>query len=158
MIEDIHSKARRLILESRIEDLQQSDQRWLDEHLKDCLICRECRDATDATIIRFKSTSFSMNPELLQSTQRLVQARAKELSVGTGLNPVWAWITAIATLAWIAVTMPYLWRGFEWIGARTGLPDLVWQMSFGFWWLLPAMILVGLLAIQNNRDIFSKDY
>lgn len=93
-----------------------------------------------------------MDPDLLRSTQQLVQARAKELNSHTELNPFVAWITTIVTLAWIAVTMPYIWRSFEWVGTRLGLPSLVWQMNFGLWWLLPALVMAAVLATQTDRS------
>ena len=79
MIEDIHNKAQRLILESSIEDLQHSDQIWLDEHLKDCPVCREYMDTAHATIIRLKSTSFSMNPELMELPDMWINASPDEM-------------------------------------------------------------------------------
>lgn len=152
MIEDTHRKAQRLIIESRIKDLSRGDRIHLDDHLKNCPVCRKYADGTDTIIGRLKSTSVGMDPELLRSTQRLVRARARELNSHPGLNPVVASITAIVTLMWTAVTVPYLWRGFEWIGNLTGLPDLVWQMSFGLWWLLPALVLTAVLATRTSPN------
>jgi predicted anti-sigma-YlaC factor YlaD len=152
MIEDVHCKARRLILESRIKDLLRSDQILLEEHLNICPVCRKYRDGTDAVILSFRNTSVAMDPELVRSTQQLVRARARELNSRANLNPVAAWIAALVTLMWIAATVPYLWRGFEWIGKRMGISNLIWQMGFGLWWLLPALVLAAVLATRPSPN------
>ena len=152
MIEDVHHKAKRLILESRIKDLSRSDQILLEEHLNICPLCGKYRDGTDTVIGSLRNTSVGVDPELVRSTQLLVRARARELSSRADLNPVAAWIEAIVTLMWIAATMPYLWRGFEWIGKRMGIPDLIWQMGFGLWWLLPALVLAAVLAARLSPN------
>ncbi len=152
MIEDVHHKAKRLILESRIKDLSRSDQILLDKHLSICPVCRKYRDGTDAAIVSLRNTSVGVDPELVRSTQQLVRARARDLNSRTDLNPVAAWITAIVTLIWMAATVPYLWRGFEWIGNRSGIPDFIWQMGFGLWWLLPALVLAAVLASQSSPN------
>jgi predicted anti-sigma-YlaC factor YlaD len=146
MTEDVHHKAKRLILESHIKDLSRSDQILLEEHLNICTVCRKYREGTDATIVSLRNTSVGVDPELVRSTQQLVRARAIELNSRANLNSVATWIAAIMTLMWIAATMPYLWRGFEWVGKRLGIPDLIWQMGFGLWWLLPALVLAAVLA------------
>ena len=152
MIEDVHHKAKRLILESRIKDLSRSDQILLEEHLKICPLCGKYRDGTDAAIVSLRNTSVGVDPELVRSTQQLVRARARELNSRTALNPVAAGIAAIITLMWVAATMPYLWRGFEWIAKRMGIPDLIWQMGFGLWWLLPALVLAAVLASRPSPN------
>jgi len=152
MIEDVHHKVRRLILESRIMGLSRSDQVLLEEHLNICSVCRKYQDEADAVIGSLRNTSVGVDPELVRSTQRLVRARARELNSRADLNPVAAWIAAIITLMWIAATVPYLWRGFEWIAKRMGIPDLIWQMGFGLWWLLPALALAVVLAAQSSPN------
>jgi predicted anti-sigma-YlaC factor YlaD len=152
MIEDIHRRAQQLILESRIKNLQRRDQNLLEEHLNACPDCRKYRDGTDSVINSLRNTSVGVDPELVRSTQQLVRARASELNSRADLNPVAAWIAAIVTLMWIAVTAPYLWRGFKWVGTRTGIPDLVWQMGFGLWWLLPALVLAVVLATRVSPN------
>ena len=152
MIEDVHRKAQKLILESRIKYLPRSYQILLKEHLNICPVCRKYRDGTDAVIGNLRNTSVGVDPELVRSTQQLVRSRARELNSRADLNPVAAWIAAIVTLMWISATMPYLWRGFEWIGKRTEIPDLVWQMGFGLWWLLPALVLAAVLAARSSPN------
>jgi hypothetical protein len=151
MIEDVHHKAKRLILESRIQEVSRSGQILLEEHLNICAACRKYRDGTDAVIGSLRNTSFGMDPELVRSTQQLIRARASELNSRADLNPAAASIAAIVTLMWIAATVPYLWHGFEWIAKRAGIPNLVWQMGFGLWWLLPALVLAAVLASRPSR-------
>src|SRR5216110_2748106 len=51
---------------------------------------------------------------------------------------------------------PYVWRGLEWIGHRTGLPDLVWKMGFGVWWALPAIIAAAILFAESAGTSTSR--
>src|SRR5713226_9256674 len=43
-----------------------------------------------------------------------------------------SWVFGIASA-------PYVWGLFQWFGECTGVPKLVWQLGFGFWWTIPAL-------------------
>jgi hypothetical protein len=49
------------------------------------------------------------------------------------------------------VTAPYVWRAFEWVGERIGLPRLVWEMGFGLWWTIPAVVAAVVVLMENVR-------
>jgi len=48
-------------------------------------------------------------------------------------------------------TAPYVWRAFEWAGERLGVPRLVWEMGFGLWWTIPALIAAAVVLMENLR-------
>jgi len=63
------------------------------------------------------------------------------------------WAACAISWAFGAVSAPYVWRGQEWVGHRTGVPNLVWQMGFGLWWALPAVVTaVNLLMTQSGSS------
>jgi hypothetical protein len=49
------------------------------------------------------------------------------------------------------VTAPPLWRAFEWVGRKAGVPDFMWQMGFVLWFILPGLIVVAVLTIQKRH-------
>ena len=56
------------------------------------------------------------------------------------------------------LTAPILWGFFAWIGQMAGVPNIVWQASFMFFFALPGVIVAVLLLargahpIQGGRD------
>ena len=59
------------------------------------------------------------------------------------------WLTSAASWLFGAVTAPYVWRGLEWLGTTAGARKLLWQISFGVWWALPAIVAGVILLIEN---------
>ena len=39
----------------------------------------------------------------------------------------------------------------QWLGQRTGVPKLVWEVSFGLWWSIPALFAVAVLLMESSR-------
>jgi hypothetical protein len=79
-----------------------------------------------------------------------VRLRAQEMQAR---EPRWRLIWMMCGASWVggAATAPYVWRGLEWIGHRTGLPDFVWKMGFGVWWALPAIVAATILLMESNE-------
>jgi hypothetical protein len=85
-----------------------------------------------------------------------VRLRAQELQAR---EPRWRLIWAMCGASWVAgaATAPYVWRGLEWIGHRTGMPDLVWKMGFGVWWALPAIVAAAVLLMEGGEGTTRKN-
>ena len=43
-------------------------------------------------------------------------------------------------------------------GTRAGVPKLVWQMGFGVWWALPAIVAGVILLIENAGRTQRRDW
>ena len=150
-----HKRAERLMLEARIEPVSAADQRWLDAHLESCERCSELARSTSSAIERLRMISVAVDPELVARTRLLVRFRSHELErQGSWLLPVWV----LCALSWVmgVATAPLVWRGFEWLGRRAGVPTLVWEGGFVLWWAVPALV-VALLVGVGKRQAAGQD-
>ena len=150
MNETDHQRAERLMLEARVEGIPAGDQWWLEAHLESCEPCGELARSTSSAIDSLRSVSVKVDPELVARTRLLVRFRTRELArQGSWLLPVWVF----CALSWImgVATAPLVWRGFEWLGHRAGLPAVVWEAGFALWWAVPALVVVLLLGAKKRQ-------
>ena len=151
MNETDHKRAERLMLEARVEGIPAFDQWWLEAHLESCERCAELARSTSSAINSLRSVSVEVDPELVARTRLLVRFRTRELGrQGSWLLPVWVF----CALSWIVgvATAPLVWRGFEWLGHRAGLPAVVWEAGFALWWALPAVAVLLLIGARRRRE------
>ena len=150
MINELHVRAEGLIAKERVEGISAAEQEWLGQHLRECAQCADVANATQQALRSLRALSISMPRELAARTQFRLRLRAQELQAR---EPRWRLIWAICGASWVAgaATAPYVWRGLEWIGHRAGLPDLAWEMGFGVWWALPAIVAAGILLMEGGE-------
>jgi hypothetical protein len=150
MNESIHERAGRLIAESWVEGISPADHEWLNGHLDECAPCAALAEATDRAVRSLRSVSVRVDPGLVNRTRLSVFLRACELRQRrVQMLPLWI----SCALSWVlgAVSAPYVWRGFEWVGRRVGVPDLMWQTAFVLWWTLPALAAVAIVTIKKPQ-------
>lgn len=148
---DTHARAQALIAKERVEGLAGGEQEWLAEHLRGCAQCVADANATQQALQSLRTVRVPVPRGMAARTQFRVRLRAQELFAR---EPRWRLIYMMCGASWVAgaATAPYIWRGLEWIGHRTGLPDFVWKMGFGVWWALPAIVAAGILLMDNAGD------
>jgi len=146
--EDVHARAEELIAKERVEGISTAEQEWLGQHLRECARCVGAANATEQALRSLRTLSVPLPRELASRTQFRLRLRAQELQVR---EPRWRLVWMMCGASWVAgaATAPYVWRGLEWIGHRLGVPDLVWQMGFGVWWALPAIVAGAILLVEN---------
>jgi anti-sigma factor RsiW len=147
-----HERAERLVLEARVEAgaLSPSDRRWLEAHLEGCERCAALAQSTASAIEQLRAVSVAVDPELVARTRLLVKFRTRELERRhSWLLPVWI----LCAMSWVIgiLTAPLVWRGFEWVGHRAGLPALVWEGGFVLWWAVPALAVLLLLGVGGRQ-------
>ena len=151
MDDNSHERAERLIAQARVETISPEERAWLERHIEECSRCAGLSDATARALRSLRSVTVQVDPELVKRTQLMVRFRAHQLEgERAGMLPVWvscafSWILGIATA-------PLVWRGFEWIGHRIGVPNLVWQAGFVLWWLLPAFFAVAVASLAGRES------
>lgn len=150
MTHDSHARAETLIAKELVEGISAAEQEWLGQHLRECTTCSESAGATQQALRSLRTLSVPMPRELAARTQFRVRLRAQELQAR---EPRWRLIWAMCGASWVAgaATAPYVWRGLEWIGHRTGTPDVVWKMGFGVWWALPAIVAGAILLMEGGE-------
>jgi hypothetical protein len=156
MTNDLHARAETLIAKERVEGISPVEQEWLGKHLGECAQCTESAHAMQQALRSLRTLSISVPRELAARTQFRVRLRAQELQA---CEPRWRLIWAMCGASWVAgaATAPYVWRGLEWIGHRTGMPDLVWKMGFGVWWALPAIVAAAVLLMEGGEGTTRKN-
>jgi len=153
---DTHERAAELIARERVEGISPAEQEWLGGHLRECEQCFGAASATTQALRSLRSLSIAMPRDLARRTQFRVQLRAMELRAS---EPRWRLVWLASAVSWVlgAATAPYVWHTLEWIGTRAGVPKLVWQMGFGVWWALPAIVAGVILLIENAGRAENQD-
>jgi hypothetical protein len=150
---DIHAHARQLIAQHLVEGLTQQDRAWLDAHLQDCLLCAEVAQSTEGALRALRTTNIELPHGLASRTQFRVRLRAQQLQEREPRSiAVWA----IAGVSWALgiATAPSIWQLFAWMGERLHVPKLAWELGFGLWWLIPALIAGAILLAESPRQGF----
>ena len=157
MTNDAHARAEVLISRERVEGISPAEQEWLSAHLRECTQCAAAENAAAHALRALRSVSIAMPRDLARRTQFHVRLRAQQLRAS---EPRWRLVWLVCTLSWVlgAATAPYVWRALEWIGTRAGVPKLVWQMGFGVWWALPAIVAGVILLIESAGRTQRRDW
>ena len=156
MSQELHARAERLIAQERVEGISTGDQRWLQQHLSECASCAARAGATEQAIRSLRGLSVALPPALASRTQFRVRLRAQQLRG----EPRWrlVWVACGFSWAFGAATAPYVWRGLEWAGHRMGLPNIIWELGFGLWWALPAVVVAVILLMENAGRSSESDW
>jgi len=156
MSQELHARAERLITQERVEGISSNDQLWLQRHLAECARCAARASASEQAIRSLRGLSVALPPALASRTQFRVGLRAQQLRS----EPRWRLVWAACGISWAfgAATAPYVWRGLEWAGHRMGVPNFVWELGFGLWWALPAVVVAMILLMQNAGRSSEADW
>lgn len=122
-------------------------------YTRTCRTAGSCRDyaAATAEIVRaLRGISVAADPRLVLNTQAHVRARA------FALRQRQQWLTLVALGCPFvglsaAITTLLAWRVFDWIGTFAGLPRLLWQVGFAFYWVVPALPVSVLLLLRGTH-------
>jgi hypothetical protein len=151
MTTDLHSRARQLFAQERVEGLSTADSDWLAQHLQQCTECSAFAQEMENGLRMLRSAPVPFPKDLANRTQFRVRLRAQELRER---EPRHRLLWAVCGASWIlgVASAPYVWRLFEWFGQRTGTPKLALQLGFGLWWAIPALVAGIVMLIENVRQ------
>jgi hypothetical protein len=156
MSENLHARAEKLIAQERIEGISPSDRDWLATHLRECPACAQVAQQTSAALSTLRGILIPVPRGLAARTQFRVQLRAQELREREPKRRL-LWIMCAMSWALGIATAPYIWRAFEWAGELIGLPRLVWELGFGLWWSIPALVAAAVVLMENLRLAHEND-
>lgn len=156
MSENLHARAEKLIAQERIEGISQSERDWLATHLRECTSCAQIARRTNEALRTLRAIPIPLPRGLAARTQFRVQLRAQEMREREPKRRL-LWIMCAMSWALGIATAPYVWRAFEWAGERIGLPRLVWEMGFGLWWTIPALVAAAVVVLENLRQAHERD-
>ncbi len=149
MREDIHQHAEHLLLKAAVEQLSPAEESRLSRHLGDCTACTQIAARLEEVVRSLRTMSVDVDASLVERTRRRVRARARDL-MPRSRSTALLWAACAATWAWMAVSAPYVWRGFAWTGTHIGVSNWVWEMGFGLWWLFPALAVGTALVLHRS--------
>jgi len=148
---DAHARARSLIALAGPEQLAASDQTWLATHLETCAPCRAFAESATETIHRLRAIPIAAERNLVSTTQMRVRRRALELQ--RHRERMWlVLVSCTAVTLFALLSAVALWRGFEWLGARTQLASSVWQVAFLVFCVLPALV-AGIILLAKDKHL-----
>jgi predicted anti-sigma-YlaC factor YlaD len=149
MTEDVHERVRALL--SSQQSLGSAEQAWLQEHLRNCTLCREYSQGMEQLVRALRSVPFAARPSLVRSTQSRVRMRALELR--RRRERLWLVIVSCLLVSlFAAASTAFLWRGFEWLGRWAQVPDPIWQVGFAMFWIAPT-IAAGFLLLAHGTHL-----
>jgi len=155
MIRNVHEEARKLMASG--EGVGNAGPEWLRVHLEQCQECRQYAHGISQVVRTLRSTSFAADSRLVRATQIRMRFHAHRLQAMRRR----LWLFGLACLgAGLSATLtaPFLWRLFAWFGAWSGVPNIVWQAGFMFFFLVPGLVVAVLLLgrganlIQHGED------
>ena len=157
MSEELHRRARRLLEQERVEGISAAEQDWAASHLRECSECGTFARKTEAAVRGLRGMAIPFPKDLASRTQFRVRLRAQELRER---EPGRRWMWAACGMSWAlgVASAPYVWQALQWIGAHTGAPKIVLQLSFGLWWAIPALIAAGVAVLENARQSAEPEY
>lgn len=149
MSADVHARAEQLIAQERVEGISAAERSWLEQHLGECARCAEQARATEEAIRALRGVAIPLPRTLASRAQMRVRLRAEQLQE---YEPRWRMMWTACGISWAfgAVTAPYVWRGLEWVGHRMGMPKIIWELGFGLWWALPAIVVAMALLMTGG--------
>jgi predicted anti-sigma-YlaC factor YlaD len=150
MNENLHARAEKLIAQERVEGISQSEHDWLAAHLRECQSCAQVAQQTNDALRTLRGMTIPLPRGLAARTQFRVQLRAQELREREPKRRL-LWIMCAMSWALGIATAPYVWRAFEWAGERIGVPRLVWEVGFGLWWTIPALVAAAIVLLESVR-------
>jgi predicted anti-sigma-YlaC factor YlaD len=156
MNENLHARAEKLIAQERVEGITQTERDWLSMHLRECPACAQVAQQTSDSLRTLRGMTIPLPRGLAARTQFRVQLRAQEMREREPKRRL-LWIVCAISWALGIATAPYVWRAFEWAGERLGVPRLVWEMGFGLWWTIPALIAAAVVLMENLRLAHEND-
>jgi len=154
---EVHARAKKLIAQERVEGSPREERQWLANHLRECPDCARLAQETDVALRSLRQSPIPIPPGLAARTQFRVRLRAQELQER---EPKRRLIWIICGMSWAlgVATAPYVWRAFEWVGQRTGAPKLVWELGFGLWWTIPALVAAAVLLMEKAGQAGESDW
>ena len=137
MIRDPHQHAREMIA-CGSQGLTDSQQTGLRAHLDGCAACRNYAAAAERLVRSLRSVPVAADLALVRTTQMRVRLHAQQLRQSQ--ERLWlVWMSCILVGLSAAITTPFFWRGFQWLGEWARVSSPVWQVGFMVFWISPAL-------------------
>jgi predicted anti-sigma-YlaC factor YlaD len=148
MTRNAHQAARELIALG--ESLSDTQQVWLRTHVNECEVCRQYAERAEQLVRGLHSVPMAADSRLVQATQMRVRMRARELQMRRERFVFVALSCALVAIS-SALTTMLIWRGFEWVGRWSQMPNPIWQVGFALFWIAPTLAAALLFLAHGTH-------
>jgi hypothetical protein len=143
---DSHERARFLADRAMVEGVSAEEQRWLGDHLAACEECSQYAEVSRRTLRALDSFAFQPDAAAALRVRQAVESRVDGMAwTGGG-----AWFPIPAALALTIAGSALAWQAAAWLAGRWNWPAGTWQTGFAVFWLLPSVVLDGLLLFRGQ--------
>jgi predicted anti-sigma-YlaC factor YlaD len=143
-----HDKARELIALG--ESISDAEQLWLQAHLDECDACRSYGDGVSGMVRALRSVPLAADARLVRATQMRVHFHARRLREAR--ERMWLVGTICFAVGLSAtVSVPVLWRLFEWLGEQAGVSPVIWQAAFVCFAIAPVLVVSMLFLARGTH-------
>jgi len=149
MSSELHERARLLVDRSLVEETSEEERRWLNRHLADCAECGRYVELSRRTVRALHAFAFDVDAAGPLRAQEAIRAHAVRLASAESRRRDFA-MGFVAALALTVIGSAAVWVPAEWLAARWHWPAHVWQIVFAVLWLLPSLMLTGLLLFRRR--------
>jgi len=152
MTNDIHARARELMLDGAAGLLSTSETTELMRHLAECKTCRAEQDELSSSVSVFKKASAVTAPPFLAARTRAgVRFRAEQLTGSDQRRRVIS-IALIFDIAWPFLSIWLMFNAAQWFGFATA-SSWVWIVAISWFWLLPGLGALMVVSMRNANLI-----
>jgi anti-sigma factor RsiW len=152
MTNDIHARARELMLDGAAGLLSTAETTELMRHLAECEACRAEQDELSSSVSVFKKASAVTAPPFLAARTRAgVRFRAEQLTGSDQRRRVIS-IALIFDIAWTFLSIWLMFNAAQWFGFATA-SSWVWIVAISWFWLLPGLGALMVVSMRNANLI-----
>lgn len=147
MTNDIHARARELMLDAAIGTLSTAETAELMRHLGECTSCRAEQEQLGASVGVFRSASVTAPPFLAARTRVGVRVRADQLNSVENRRRLVS-IALVFDLAWTILSIWLMFNAAQWFGLATA--SWMWITVVSWFWLLPGLGVLMIVSLRNG--------
>ncbi len=148
MTNNVHERARELMLDAAADLLSTAETAELMRHLADCDTCREEQENLTASLAVFQAASVQAPPFLAARARAGVRFRQEQLT-GSDQKRRLILIAVVFDLAWTLLSIWLMFNAAQWFGFVTS-SSWVWVAAVSWFWLLPALGVLMLVSLRSN--------
>jgi anti-sigma factor RsiW len=148
--QEYHERAKGLVATARVEGISDNEREWLEHHLQGCPECAAFAGEMEHALRSLQQISVRVDPELVARTRRAVHLCAHEMSAR---QSQWFPLWVSCAISWVlgGITLPWVWRGIEWVGQYINLPSPVGILILIVWWALPTLAVAALVGPKGSQ-------
>ncbi|HEU5403074.1 MAG TPA: zf-HC2 domain-containing protein [Terriglobales bacterium] len=153
MTNDIHARAKDLMLDAAIGTLSTAETAELMRHLAECESCRAEQDNLAASVGVFRSASVTAPPFLAARTRAGVRFRAEQLTSSEHRRRMIS-IALGFDVAWTILSIWLMFNAAQWFGFATA--SWMWIAVVSWFWLLPGLGVLMIVSLRNGMSAWQQ--